>query len=379
MAFEVGCSLRALNLTGWKPDPRCELTMNRSWLRKLLAGAFCAALVVAAWTHVDAQGGTRTLAPGIVTVIPPTPVAEETFSGPLPLVEIPANIPDLQYTPNFEGLTATVFARAQKVTLRRGIWNLELGFKPMRMIEVDVPQPTGKMQRKLIWYIVYRVKNAGGHLAVKEEKRLFQDVVEEITYKTEAVNELTEPVKGQDGQVVQQPVKIRFFPQFVLESKEFDKAYLDRVIPAAMKPIMDREFPPQSRPKDFVIHDSLTISSVDVPLSDERIDRSVWGVVTWEDVDPRIDYFSVYVQGLTNAYKFEDPAGAYKKGDAPGTGRSFVKKTLQLNFWRPGDTVEQKEEEVHYGCRLEEDPAEQAKIFKLYGIDKPLDHLWLYR
>ena len=325
------------------------------------------------------QNRSRPLAPGILTVIPPTPTAEETFSGPLPLVEIPANIPGLEYTPNFEGKTATVFERAKNVTLRRGIWNLEFAFKPMRMLEVDVPQPTGKMQKKLIWYLVYRVKNNGGHLAVKEEKRLFQDTIEEITYKTEEVDELTETVTTQDGQTAQQPVKLRYFPHFVLEAKEYDKAYLDRVIPAALKPILDREFPPQSRPEGFVLHDSLTISSVDIPLSDERIDRSVWGVATWEDVDPRLDYFSVYVQGLTNAYKFQDPPGGYKQGDAPGTGRIFVKKTLQLNFWRPGDTVEQKEEEIRYGCRLEEDPVEQQKIFKLYGIDKPIDHLWLYR
>jgi hypothetical protein len=319
------------------------------------------------------------LAPGILTVIPPAPEAEETFAGPLPLVEIAANIPDLEYTPNFGGKSQTIFERAKLATLRHDVWVLEFAFKPMRLIEVDVPQPTGRMQRKLIWYLVYRVKNNGGHLAVKAEKTLFQDTVEQTTYKTEEVTELTQPVSGQDGQTVDQPVSLRFFPQFVLESKEFDKAYLDRVIPAAMQPILDREFPPQSRPRDFVLHDSLTISSVDIPLSEENVDRGVWGVATWEDVDPRIDYFSVYVQGLTNAQKFVDPAGAYKQGDPPGTGRTFARKTLQLNFWRPGDTVEQKEEEINFGVRLEGDEQEQAEILKLYGVDKPIDHLWVYR
>jgi hypothetical protein len=348
--------------------------MNRFYLRVCLTVALACAGVWAFDVEVHAQARSRPLAAGILTTIPPTPVAEETFSGPLPLVEIPANIPDLEYTPNLAPKSATVFERAKSVTLRRGIWNLELSFKPMRLLPVDVPQPTGRMQKKLIWYMVYQVKNAGGHLAVREEKRLFQDTVEEITYKVEPVPELLEQVKGTDNQVTEQPVKIRFFPQFVLESKEFDKAYLDRVIPAAMKPILDREFPPQSRPEDFVLHNSLTISSVDI-----KADQSVWGLVTWEDVDPRIDYFSVYVQGLTNAYKFQEQQGGFKQGDPPGTGRTFLKKTLQLNFWRPGDTVEQKEEEINYGCRLDSDPAEQQKIFKLYGIDKALDHLWVYR
>ncbi len=348
--------------------------MNRLFLRIFLVVVLSLGGVLAHEGSAHAQARSRPLASGILTAIPPTPVAEETFSGPLPLVEVPVSIPDLEYTPNFEGKTGTVFERAKSVTLRRGIWNLEFSFKPMRLLRVDVPQPTGRMQQKLIWYMVYQVKNAGGHLAVKEEKRLFQDTVEEIAYKVEPVDELTEKVTGADGQVTEQPVKIRFFPQFVLESKEYDKAYLDRVIPAAMQPILDREFPPQSRPEGLVLHNSLTISSQDIQLG-----QSAWGLVTWEDVDPRIDYFSVYVQGLTNAYKFEDPPGAFKQGDAPGTGRKFAKKTLQLNFWRPGDTVEQKEEEINYGCRLDSDPAEQQQIYKLYGIDKPLDHLWLYR
>lgn len=56
-----------------------------------------------------------------------------------------------------------------------------------------------------------------------------------------------------------------------------------------------------------------------------------------------------------------------------------LKKTLQLNFWRPGDTVDQHEEEVHFGARLDPDPAEQLRILKEYGIQKPVDHVWVYR
>ena len=334
----------------------------------------------------------RVLAPGILTAIPPEPEEDETWHGPLPLVEVPANIADLEYTPNFEAKSATVFERAKGVTLRRGIWNLEFAFKPMRMIHVDVPQASGKMQRKLIWYMVYRVKNKGGHFQVTEEKTLVADTIPHTTYKMTPVTELTEArldaegniVKDADGNPVMQAVRIRFYPHFVLQANEHNKQYLDRVIPAAMAPIKAREFPGE---KEMKLHDSISISTVDVPLSDERIDKSVWGVVTWEEIDPRIDYFSLYIQGLTNAFKFEDPAGAYKKGEPPGTGRKFTVKTLQLNFWRPGDTVEENEEEIRYGVRLDGDSNLekgvysdlQKKIFAEHGIDKPLDHLWLYR
>lgn len=331
----------------------------------------------------QAKAAKRKLAPGIVTIVPPQPEENETFHGPLPLVEVPSNITDLDYSPNFAPKSTTVFERAKAVTLRHGIWNLEFSFKPMRMVYVDVPQANGKMQRKLIWYMVYRVKNNGGHYQVKEVKSLVAETIEHITYKKEPVTELTEPKLDADGNPVMegatpvmQPVKIRFFPHFVLQSNEFKKQYLDRVIPAAMGPIKAREFPGQ---KDVKLYDSLAISTVDIPLSEDRIDRGVWGVVTWEEIDPKLDYFSVYIQGLTNAFKFEDPAGAYKKGEKPGTGRTFTLKTLQLNFWRPGDTVAEHEDEIRYGVRLDADQDLQTKIFAEYGIEKPIDHLWLYR
>ncbi len=286
----------------------------------------------------------RVLAPGVLTVIPPKPEEQEMFTGPIPLVEVPAEAEGIEYTPNFEAKTATVIERSKGVILRRPIWNLEFAFKPLRMIEVDVPQPSGKMQRKLVWYMVYRVKNNGGHFQVKEDRVLVNGKIEHTVYAKEVVNELTE--KRADG--TKKPMGIRFFPHFVLESSEFKKQYLDLIMPAAMEAIKKREFP---RTK-IDLHDTVAISELEIPLSDAANDRSVWGVVTWTDVDPRMDYFSVYVQGLTNAYRFEDTIDAYKKAKTPGAGRKYSAKTLQLNFWRPGDTVAENDEEIRYGCRL---------------------------
>jgi len=169
--------------------------------------------------------------------------------------------------------------------------------------------------------------------------------------------------------------ELRFFPHFVLHSTEYRKEYLDQVIPAALAPIKAREFPGR---EDQQIYNSLTIGEVALPVTEDK-EGGAWGVVTWTFIDPRIDYFVVYVQGLTNAYKFDDPAGAFKAGDAPGTGRKLLKKSLQLNFWRPGDTVDPHEEEIHFGCRLDPDPAEQQRILKEYGVEKPVDHTWVYR
>ena len=119
------------------------------------------------------------------------------------------------------------------------------------------------------------------------------------------------PIEGDGGVFTAEMGKggpVRFVPSFVLESHDLtadgqpiEKAYLDRVIPAAMAAIRARETRGQS------LLNSAEMAEQDLPPSDGRTDNRVWGVATWTDVDPRIDFFSVYVGGLTNAYRWARP------------------------------------------------------------------------
>lgn len=301
---------------------------------------------------------------GVMKRITPDPQRSETFTAPRPIVELIANSKVPDWEPNFAPKSDTLREKALRAIYRRDIWNLEFSFKPLRMIEVDVPQPSGKLQRKKLWYLVYRVKNNGYHLGVKAE----EDDWKHKTFTTQLIN---------------QPVY--FFPHFVMQAtveetrreggerrhEYVKKEYLDRVIPAAMKPIADRER------LGAPLYDSVSITKVAIPVSDDKVDRGVWGVAIWEDIDARTDYFSIFVQGLTNAYQFEDPEGAYKDGDPPGTGRKFTQKNLQLNFHRQGDQYLQHENEVRYGLPL--DPTRQEEILEIYGMTEPLDYQWVYR
>lgn len=105
-----------------------------------LAFVLFALAVIAVAGEAAAQRIARTFAPGVLTVIPPTPQAEELFSGPQPLVELPVVMKDLKYEPKLSSASSTIFERSQRAMLRRTVWNLEFAFKPMRMINVDVPQ-----------------------------------------------------------------------------------------------------------------------------------------------------------------------------------------------------------------------------------------------
>ncbi len=310
------------------------------WLCWIMAAAVAFALVV---PSAEAQqptdnGGYRQLAPGVLTTIPPDVREEETVSTH-DLVELRAQ-EELKWTPNFYPESRTLYAMAKDVKFRRPSKGLEIAFKPLRMIYVDIPQPSGKMQRKLIWYLVYRIRNLGDHL---------------------------QPVKQEDGTYTTEKVasEMRFLPQFVLESHEYKKAYLDRVIPVAAAAIQMREDP--NRP----LLNSVQIAEKPIPVTTEQEDHSVWGVATWEDVDPRIDFFSVFVDGLSNAYQWVDPPGAYQAGDKLGKGRQFTRKTLQLNFWRPGDEFQQTEEEIRFGT-----PPDRHE---LYNVPEGVDYTWIYR
>ncbi len=276
------------------------------------------------------KSGYRKLAPGIEITIPTDVKEEETFSVH-DLIEVAQGIPNLKWTPKLSPASKTLRDMATGTVFRsRSIWALEFTFKPVRMMWVDIPQPSGKMQRKLVWYMIYHVKNNGGHLV---------------------------PQKQPDGtyQVVKQDSEVRFFPQFVLGATEEKKAYLDRLMPVAVEAIQKKEDPRRQ------LLNSVDISIKPIPVSTEREDRSVWGVATWVDLDPRIDFFNVSIQGLSNAYKWVDPPGGFKQGDPPGQGRVFLQKTLVLNFWRPGDEFLEEERVIHY------------------GIPGKVDYSWVYR
>ncbi len=267
----------------------------------------------------------RKLAPGVMKSVEPDRKTGETVSRH-DVVELLAVDPNLDF--------------AKDVPFRQDVWTLEFKFKPMRMIRIDIPQPSGKMQHKLIWYMVYSVTNTGKIM------HPVQDL--ELPYDTNKPERLYE-VKDEEGPV-------RFIPEFLLEGHQFmkddtgfTKVYPDRVIPVAMGPITQREDPKRK------FYNSVEMAR-EIPVG-----KTFWGIATWEDIDPRIVRFSIYVFGLTNAYRWKDVKGEYKKGDEVGTGRKLYRKILKLNFWRPADQYYEHEEEIRY------------------GIPGGVDYQWVYR
>jgi hypothetical protein len=253
-------------------------------------------------------GPVRQLAPGVLKTVDPLQEPQDTVSRH-DVTELLAADPKFDW--------------AKDIEFRRDIWGLVFSFKPVRMIEVEVPQPDGRLARKQLWYLVYSVTNSG--------KALHPVPAEDGTHKLEAVDK-----------------PIAFVPEFVLYAPEFDRSYADVVVPAAIGPIRTREETPP------------LLSSVEI-AREVQVGETLWGVAIWEDIDPRIDRFSIFVYGLTNAYRWADKPGEYKAGDPIGKGRRLSRKALKINFWRPGDEYYPHEKEI----RL--------------GIPGDVDYTWVFR
>ena len=300
------------------------------------------AAIVFAWlalpVHAQGQRAPRVFAPGVETTIPVNLEPSDTTSRH-DMVEIRSQ-QELDWKPELLGESRTLYNQAAEVQFKRDVWQLGFSFKPLRMIRLV----TAGGEQKLVWYMVYRVKNTGVALSPQgsEESGAFRAV-----------------------EIKSGP--IRFSPHAVLQGQDVApnggkiyRAYLDKIVPGALEPIRLRETPGRE-----------LLSSVQMPLEPLAEGDERWGVLMWEGIDPEMDFLSVFIRGLTNAYQWTDPPGAYAAGDPPGKGREFANKVLQLNFWRPGDRFLQHENEVRYGV-----PAGKGS---LYGTKEGVAYQWVYR
>ncbi len=294
----------------------------------------------------------RALVPGVLTVVAPGQGAEDTAIGPLDLdyvkghPELAWSAPDFEGgSPNFASRSETLVEMGRNVTLRHPVWALEFSFKPMRMIEVSLPSKSGVAQKKLVWYLIYRLRYLGG------------DLLPELDEKQKEAGVPVAP-----KQVVFKSV--RFLPRFVLINTQTGAEQDSRILSSALPSIAERER--IGKP----ILDTFQISRRDILPSLNDEDKSVWGVATWTDVDSRTDFFIVQVKGLTNAYRLKiDEAG----------NRIFLRKTLQIHFWRPGDTIAETEDRIRLGVPPYLDSSTQNHILKQFGLEKRLDYQWIYR
>ena len=320
---------------------------------------------------VTQESGQPRLAPGSLIVIPPDVDYENTYYQ--------ADLPELiEASPRLDS-TLTDDIRfnkefyAEGIRFQRDVWCLQFSFKPVRIIEVDVPNKEGTFDKKAIWYLVYNVKNVGpteveeieveGADSEDEENgRVRKEFV--LTNPGGAIGTTIDTVSAiaQDDPLVLQNMPgtfkpgqgkdepIQFVPQFIFAIDQLgtivnndpqtgkrtakpDKisiSYVDQIIPIAIPAIMKREG-----------MEAIPRTTVSIAREELKAGEDVWGVAMWTDIDPRVHRFSIYVSGLTNVYRWNDPV--------IGDDRIRDQKVLKINWWRHGDQFNLSDKEIQYG------------------------------
>lgn len=309
--------------------------------RAVVALLFIGVVGNTSWAQGFTSERPRKLAPGVITVIRDANIDDAAVDQTREFTELTSVVKPPVWTPNFDPTTETLSELAKKVSFQRDVWTLELGFKTLRVINVGGQD---------IYYLIYYVRNNG---------------------------EVRSPsTKGTTIEITGKPKPVRYVPSFVLQSHDLKRAYRESFRPDVVSMIAAKE-----RVTRGVLHDSFSVKQADIPVSTPTADRRVWCVATFDNVDPRADYLSVFVGGLTNAYRWEPPAGGVYKPNQPAIEQDRVKsKILQLNFWRGGDSVDLNDNEMEYGIPIySDDPGRQKKVLETYKIDRPITHRWIYR
>ncbi len=312
-------------------------------MRRNLARVFIvlsALSICAAGSLAEAQ--IKRLAPGVLNIIPADPDARDSYSMPLQLPGLSAN----KYQANFAPESDTLYGQTQNIVFFRNVWQYEFAFLGLRQLRVA---DADEKNSQNIWYMIYRVRNTGKNLSyemVKEDPR-FEHLKADLKRDSADLN-----------------IDSKFVPRFTLEGwvklpdSDYQKvSYRDQVSPSILRRIQQIEDP------NMRLLDSVEMMEAKLPITQSESGGGVWGVAIWENVDPNIDYVSVLVSGITNAYRItRDGAGNI----------GFRYKTLQLNFWRPGDIVRQDTDIIRYGIPLVDNPADQIEICKRYDLPGPL-------
>ena len=289
----------------------------------------------------------RNLASGVMTVVSPDQDSEDTALGPFDL-DFVAKHPELDWTapdfpeskPHFASPAETLLALSKDIVFRHDVWGIRFSFKPARLIEVNVPLGNGKFKKKVVWYLLYKVQYDGEDLSPNVEAEV-PGAPDRIRFES-----------------------VRFLPRFSLLSKERNISIDAQILPTALEAIAAKER--IGKP----LHDHVEIGKFDITASTPEDDKSLWGVATWTDVDPRIDFFAVDVRGLTNAYKI--------RIDSDGK-KNFDRKTLRIYFWRPGDVIDESKDRILLGLPAFESKDRVDYYLKQYNLKERLDYQWIYR
>lgn len=208
------------------------------------------------------------------------------------------------------------------------LWIAEVQFKPVRFVRIDVTDPkTGNTTPELVWYMVYRV--------------IPRDYTELAgSGRNELLTKLDDPTVKPVNYVDPAASYPLLIPRFVLRTDDAGPPleYVDEINLQVQQSIFEREFKDRSAGLKLMnsiqaVRDMSETVSVNDP---DSLSKASYGVAVWRGVDPNTDYFTVFMNGFSNAYRIS----VNDAGD-----EVVEQKVIEQKFGRPGDPFEQSEME----------------------------------
>ena len=196
----------------------------------------------------------------------------------------------------------------EEMTSQSDLWVLDVYFKPMRLIPVELTDPETRVKKtEYVWYIVYRA---------------FNHKLDSKGTENRPVNDLDPPIAPQ-----------QFIPVFTLMTTDNDRheIFPDQVIPEALAAINKREKGHYKNAVNIVG----TVPEAVVPGSSDAVPLE--GVAMWRGIDPDADRYTVFMTGFSNGIR---------KVDGPEGKPIFQTKTVMQKYWRKGDRFSQREPEI---------------------------------
>ncbi len=187
-------------------------------------------------------------------------------------------------------LVAQALPTGEELSSQKRLWIMEVHFKPVRMITVTLTNPdTGTRQKENVWYIVYKAINRP------------------LPYKVDMTN--TASVNDDD----QEPLPQLFVPVLTLRTddvtngQQVQKTFHDVILPEAQAAINRREG------RDYKNSVEI-IQEIPQPTPVDQGDaNAIYGVAMFRGVDRTTDYFTIYMAGFSNGYRYVNQAGAFTK------------------------------------------------------------------
>ncbi|MEY3174959.1 MAG: hypothetical protein RLZZ436_2873 [Planctomycetota bacterium] len=235
------------------------------------------------------------------------------------------------------------------------LWIGEVQFKPLRLIRLSwTDARTGKTQQEIVRYMVYRmIRRDYTELAGADKQDLELKLADPNTDPSNVLD-------PDDSRPLQ-------MPRFLLQSNEVDGTpiamWQDEVNVSIQNAVFAREMGRRGlNLKLFNSVEGLQEIGEPVPAADpDALQKAVYGVAVWRNVDDKADFFTVYMSGFSNAYRISTDA----------SGNQVVEEKVVIQkFERPGD--EFRQEELEY--RL----VEEADLDK-DGSRETRYPLWQYR